>query len=63
MNGPVRRRFGPSGESGQTTSEYLMIVGLLTAIILSLTRIIVPAMTFVVVRLAEHVAVYISSPG
>ena len=31
-----------SGARGQTTTEYLMIVGLLTAIIISLTKIIVP---------------------
>lgn len=63
MKGDVRQRRTWSGESGQTTSEYLMILGLLTAIIISLTQLIVPAMTFVVVRLARHVAVFISSPG
>lgn len=46
---------------GQTTTEYLMILGLLTAIIISLTQIIVPAVGWVVVKLVRHMAVYVSS--
>jgi hypothetical protein len=40
-----------------------MIVGLLTAIIIALTKIIVPGMVYVVATLARHIAVFISSPG
>jgi Flp pilus assembly pilin Flp len=52
------------GERGQTLTEYLMIVGLLTALIISLTKIIVPALSYVVVHLVRHMAVYLTSvPG
>jgi Flp pilus assembly pilin Flp len=54
----ARRR---AGEQGQTTTEYLMIAGLLTAIIISLTKIIVPTMAWVVVKLVNHMAIGISS--
>jgi len=46
---------------GQTTVEYLMIIGLLTAIIISLTKIVVPTIAWVVVRLVNHMAIYIST--
>jgi Flp pilus assembly pilin Flp len=55
----ARRR----SQRGQTTVEYLMIAGLITAIIISLTKIIVPTMAWVVVRLVRHMAVYVSSVG
>jgi Flp pilus assembly pilin Flp len=48
-------------ERGQTTTEYLMIAGLLTAIIVSLTKIIVPTMAWVVVKLVNQMAIGISS--
>jgi len=48
-------------EQGQTTTEYLMIAGLLTAIIIALTKIIVPTMAWVVVKLVNHMAIGISS--
>jgi Flp pilus assembly pilin Flp len=50
-----------AGERGQTTTEYLMIAGLLTAIIVSLTKIIVPTMAWVAVKLVNHMAIGISS--
>jgi Flp pilus assembly pilin Flp len=50
-------------QRGQTTVEYLMIAGLITAIIISLTKIIVPAMAWVVVKLVRHMAIYVSSVG
>jgi Flp pilus assembly pilin Flp len=50
-------------QRGQTTVEYLMIAGLITAIIISLTKIIVPTMAWVVVKLVRHMAVYVSSVG
>jgi hypothetical protein len=55
----LRRRL--TSARGQTTTEYLMIAGLLTAIIVSLTKIIVPTIAEVVVKLVNHMAVYISS--
>ncbi len=55
------RRTRLEGEQGQTTVEYLMIAGLLTAIIVSLTKIIVPTMAWVVLQLVTHMAVGISS--
>lgn len=59
----VRRR-GWRSERGQTLTEYVMIAGLLTAIIISLTGIIVPALAEVVVAIVEYVAVNLTSrPG
>jgi Flp pilus assembly pilin Flp len=55
------RRPRLDDECGQTTTEYLMIAGLLTAIIVSLTKIIVPTMAWVVVKLVNHMAIGISS--
>jgi Flp pilus assembly pilin Flp len=57
-----RRRPPRAGrDAGQATTEYLMIAGLLTAMILALTQIIVPAIAWAVARLATHMAVYVSS--
>lgn len=50
-----------SDDRGQTTTEYLMIAGLLTAIIIALTKIIVPTMAWVAVKLVNHMAIGISS--
>jgi Flp pilus assembly pilin Flp len=49
-------------EWGQTTSEYLMIAGLLTAIILGTTGIVVPPVRGGVVWLLQRLAVFVSSP-
>lgn len=58
----AERRRGVGGdERGQTAVEYLMIAGLLTAIIIVLTKMIVPAVAYVVVTLVRHMAVYVSS--
>jgi hypothetical protein len=57
----ARRRRDRSGIDGQTTSEYLMILGLLTAIIISLTQIIVPPVALAIVRLVRHMAIFVSS--
>jgi Flp pilus assembly pilin Flp len=48
-------------ERGQTTTEYLMIAGLLTAIIISLTSTIVPTVGYVVVSLVKHMSLSLSS--
>ena len=49
-------------ERGQTTSEYLMVAGLLTAIIVVLTGIIVPGVARPVVGLVRHMMVNLSTP-
>jgi Flp pilus assembly pilin Flp len=48
-------------ELGQTVTEYLMILGIVTAIIIALTKIIVPGVAIGVLGLLEHMAVYVSS--
>ncbi len=47
--------------SGQTVTEYLMIVGLLTAMIIALNKIFIPTIAWVVVQLVRQVVIYISS--
>ena len=42
------------GERGQTATEYLMIAGLMTAMLIVLTSIIVPTMKTVGVKVVEH---------
>ena len=49
------------GERGQALTEYLMIVGLVTAIIISLTKIIVPVFSYVVVSLVKWMSVHMTS--
>lgn len=49
-------------EAGQTATEMLMMMGLLTAMLISATGIIVPTMRWVVERLVKHMVVYVSSP-
>jgi hypothetical protein len=49
-------------EAGQTTTEMLMMMGLLTAMLISATGIIVPTMRWVVERLVKHMVVFVSSP-
>lgn len=50
-----------SGQEGQTTTEYLMILGLVTAIIITLERLVIPVMRWVVTVLVSHMATCISS--
>jgi Flp pilus assembly pilin Flp len=49
-------------ESGQTVTEYLMILGILSAIIAALTKMIVPAMARGVLGLLDHMVVFVSTP-
>jgi hypothetical protein len=49
------------GETGQTVTEYLMILGIVTAIIIALTKMIVPAVARGVLGLLTHMVVYVSS--
>ena len=56
---PGRERLG---ERGQTATEYLMIAGLLTAMLIVLSSIIVPTMKLVGVRVVEHMVLHLSTP-
>ncbi len=49
------------GQRGQTVNELLMILGLLTAIIIAVSGIVVPVMVEAVGRLITHQAVYLTS--
>jgi uncharacterized membrane protein len=48
-------------ERGQTVTEYLMILGIVTAIIIVLTKIIAPGIAIGVIALLEHMVVFVSS--
>lgn len=47
---------------GQAANEYLMIAGLMTAMLIVLTSIIVPTMKTVGVKVVEHMVLHLSSP-
>lgn len=51
------------GRAGQTPTEYLMIAGIVTAMLIVLSGIIIPTMREVTVRLATHIIVNLSSPA
>lgn len=61
----LQRRAGPpaalSDERGQTAVEYMMILGLLTAVIIVLTKLIVPGVAWGVIKVVRHMAIYVSS--
>jgi hypothetical protein len=57
----ARARSARLDQSGQTATEYLMILGLLTAMIAVLTKIIVPGVAFPVVKLVQHMVAFLSS--
>jgi Flp pilus assembly pilin Flp len=48
-------------DAGQTATEYLMILGIITAIIVALTKMIVPAVARGVIGFLEHMVVFVSS--
>ena len=49
------------GDAGQTVTEYLMILGILTAIIIALTKMIAPAIADGMIRYMEKRVVYNST--
>jgi Flp pilus assembly pilin Flp len=51
-----------AGRRGQTAVEYLMIAGIMTAIIIMLSGIVVPTMRWVTRTATNHILVYLSSP-
>lgn len=57
------RRHRWRREEGQTFTETTMILGLLTAIIIALTGIIVPGFSNVVVRLVRHMLIFVGVSG
>lgn len=48
-------------DAGQTVTEYLMILGILTAIIIALTKMIAPAIADGMIRYMEKRVVYNST--
>jgi hypothetical protein len=49
------------GESGQTFTETAMILGILTAIIIGLTGIIVPGFSIPIAQLVRHMLVFVGA--
>jgi hypothetical protein len=56
-------RRSPKREGGQTFTEYVMILGLLTAIIVGLTGIIVPGLGQAVVGLVNYMVLFLGTPS
>lgn len=50
-----------SSEAGQTFTETAMILGIITAIIIGLTGIIVPSFSTAIAGLVRHMLVYVGS--
>jgi hypothetical protein len=48
-------------DAGQTVTEYLMILGILTAIIIAITKMIAPAIADGMIRYMERRVVYNST--
>lgn len=48
-------------DAGQTVTEYLMILGILTAIIIALTKMIAPAIADGMIRYMERRVIFNSS--
>jgi Flp pilus assembly pilin Flp len=59
--GTPRRDRVFQSSAGQTVTEYLMILGFITAVIIALTKLIVPAVARGVLGLLTHMVVYVSS--
>ena len=56
-------RRGRRSESGQTFTETMMILGILTALIIGLTGIIVPSLSTAIAGLVRHMLVFMGSTG
>ena len=56
----MTRRRSWAGERGQAFTEYLMILGLMTALIIVVTNLVVPAIGYVVVHLVDHLYIFLS---
>jgi len=55
----VRRRR----DAGQTVTEYLMILGFVTALIVALMRLIIPAVAYGILGYLEQRVVYVTTVG
>ncbi len=49
------------GEAGQTFTETAMLLGILTAVIIALTGIIVPGFSSVIAQLVRHMLVFVGA--
>jgi uncharacterized membrane protein YebE (DUF533 family) len=61
MTRGVRGRRRQRRDAGQAVTEYLMILGILTAIIIALTKMIAPAIADGMIRYMERRVVYNST--
>ncbi len=59
--GRVHGRSRWTDERGQTFTEYTMILGLLTSIIIILTGLIVPSVSATILGLIRGMALYLTS--
>lgn len=57
----TRRASRGRGQAGQTVTEYLMILGFVTALIIALMRMIVPAVARGILGYLEKRVVYVST--
>lgn len=58
--GRCRARTALADERGQTFVEYTMILGLVTAIIIFVTGLVVPGVSWVVVRIVNYLYIYLT---
>jgi hypothetical protein len=49
-----------SDARGQTVTEYLMILGVMTSLIAVITSMVVPTVAYVMVKLVNHLYIYLS---
>ena len=61
MTRGARGRSKERGDAGQTVTEYLMILGILTAIIIAITKMVAPAIANGMLRYMERRVVYNST--
>ncbi|MFN8060489.1 MAG: hypothetical protein U0Q12_15145 [Vicinamibacterales bacterium] len=59
-DGRPARGNGWRGDAGQTFTEYTMILGLVTAMILLVTSMVVPAVAYVIVRLVDYLYIFLT---
>jgi Flp pilus assembly pilin Flp len=58
--GRCRARAALADERGQTFVEYTMILGLVTAIIIVVTGLVVPGVSWVVVQIVNYLYIYLT---
>ncbi len=55
------KRSGLGDEAGQTFTETVMLLGILSAIIVALTGIVVPGFSTAIAQLVRHMLVYVGA--